>query len=42
MTQRYYTLALNAIVQPLDRGEMFEDPLSEILENQSLGEVTGG
>lgn len=33
---------LNARAQPLDRGEVFEDPLNEILEAAGTGEVTGG
>ena len=33
---------INARVQPMDRGDIFEDPLSEALEENSLGEVTGG
>lgn len=27
---------------PLDRGDLYEDPLNEALENSGLGEVTGG
>lgn len=33
---------LNARVQPVDRGEYFEDPLNEVLQSSELGEVTGG
>jgi hypothetical protein len=33
---------LNARVQPIDRGEYFEDPLDEVLRSSGLGEVTGG
>ncbi|MEL6361919.1 MAG: hypothetical protein AAFR21_12620 [Pseudomonadota bacterium] len=33
---------LNAKVQPMDRGEYFEDPLEEFLKRQRLGEVVGG
>jgi hypothetical protein len=29
-------------LDPLDRGEMFEDPLQQALDNESLGEITGG
>lgn len=32
---------LNARLQPLDRGEHFEDPLDEQLKNAGLGEVCG-
>lgn len=33
---------LNARAQPLDRGEVFEDPLSDLLQAAGIGEVTGG
>jgi hypothetical protein len=33
---------MNARLQPLDRGEYFEDPLEEILARDKLGSVTGG
>ncbi|WDI32914.1 hypothetical protein PUV54_06845 [Hyphococcus flavus] len=33
---------LNAKVQPIDRGEYYEDPLCETLEGAGLGDVTGG
>lgn len=33
---------LNARIMPLDRGEMFEDPLSAEFEKNGFGEVTGG
>ncbi len=33
---------LNARIMPLDRGEQYEDPLSEALAEKGLGEVTGG
>lgn len=33
---------LNARLQPLDRGDIFEDPLDDTLQNTGLGEVTGG
>ncbi|MGI9389264.1 MAG: hypothetical protein ACR2O1_04330 [Boseongicola sp.] len=33
---------LNARVQPIDRGEYFEDPLDEVLKSSGVGEVTGG
>lgn len=36
------TARLNAKVQPLDRGDIFEDPLDEILKERKLGEVCGG
>ena len=33
---------LNARAQPLDRGEVFEDPLDGILQAAGTGQVTGG
>ena len=33
---------LNARVQPLDRGDRYEDPLLEALEANGWAEVTGG
>ncbi len=36
------TARLNAKLQPIDRGDYYEDPLTETLEKAGLGEVTGG
>lgn len=36
------TLQLNAKLQPMHRGEFFEDPLDDKLKAESLGEVSGG
>jgi hypothetical protein len=33
---------LNARLQPLDRGDVFEDPLAATLSASGIGEVTGG
>lgn len=33
---------LNARVQPLDRGDLFEDPLDDLLQEAKLGSVSGG
>src|SRR5919106_5038193 len=33
---------LNARAQPLDRGEIFEDPLDGILQAAGIGNITGG
>ena len=33
---------LNARLQPLDRGDIFEDPLDDTLQEMGLGEVTAG
>lgn len=38
----FVTARLNARVQPIDRGEHFEDPLDEALQELALGRVTGG
>lgn len=35
-------LNLNARLAPLDRGELFEDPIDDILNANDWGEVTGG
>lgn len=36
------TARLNARLQPIHRGEHFEDPLGDALKTAGLGEVTGG
>ena len=33
---------LNDRAQPIHRGELYEDPLNAVLQEQGLGEVTGG
>ncbi|MGD9682892.1 MAG: hypothetical protein AB7W16_17010 [Candidatus Obscuribacterales bacterium] len=33
---------INEYIKPVDRGERYADPLSDILEEKGLGEVTGG
>ena len=38
----FITARLNARVQPLDRGEHYEDPLHEAIAASGMGEVTGG
>ena len=38
----YLTARLNARVQPVDRGEYYEDPLDEAIGPAGIGEVTGG
>ncbi len=38
----FVTARLNAKVQPIDRGDYYEDPLTETLKAADLGEVTGG
>ena len=36
------TLQLNARLRPLDRGDIYEDPINAMLEEFCLGETTGG
>jgi hypothetical protein len=36
------TFRLNARLQPMHRGEAFEDPLDELLAKRGIGEVEGG
>jgi hypothetical protein len=36
------TARLKAHIEPMDRGEWYEEPLSEILEKNQMGKVTGG
>ncbi len=36
------TVELNARLQPMHRGELFEDPLAGILAEHGLGEILGG
>lgn len=36
------TACLNVRLMPIDRGDVFEDPLDEWLQEQGLGEVDGG
>lgn len=38
----HLTATLNARIQPLHRGEIYEDPLSEWLRKHDLGEINGG
>lgn len=38
----FVVFTLSNRVQPMDRGELFEDPLGEWLEESELGEVVGG
>jgi hypothetical protein len=40
--QPFFVATLNARLQPMDRGEHFEDPLDEALKPLGLGRVTGG
>ena len=40
--KQYLVAQLNAKVMPLDRGELFEDPLDIALKAATFGEVSGG
>jgi len=37
----YFFASINARVQPLDRGELYEDPLDEKIQELSLGKIAG-
>lgn len=39
---QYIVVNLNARIQPIHRGEIFEDILDEMLSQNNLGEVSGG
>lgn len=39
---QFVVAQLNARIQPMHRGEFFEDPLNEELQRASIGEVRGG
>ena len=39
---QYIRIQLNERVMPIDRGNIYEDPLDEIIKSQNIGEVTGG
>lgn len=36
------TLQLNARLQPMHRGDIYEDPIHDMLEEAGIGETTGG
>jgi len=38
----YLVARLNARLQPIHRGEFFEDPLNDVLDRAALGQVSGG
>jgi hypothetical protein len=39
---QFIVATINARIQPLHRGEIYEDPLNEVLAKNSIGEVSGG
>lgn len=38
----FITVTLNEKVKPIDRGDVYEDPLDDFLKERNVGEVTGG
>ncbi|MCC7247861.1 MAG: hypothetical protein IT473_04480 [Lysobacter sp.] len=40
--ERFIYLKIPGNIQPIERGERFEDPLQAMLEETGLGEVSGG
>ncbi|MEZ8018074.1 hypothetical protein AB4359_06865 [Vibrio splendidus] len=38
----FIVVSINARIQPMHRGEIYEDPLDAILSKSSIGEVSGG
>jgi hypothetical protein len=41
-SENFVVATLNDKVMPIDRGEIYEDPLDEFLQANGIGEVTGG
>ena len=39
---RFIVVTLNDRIMPVDRGEVYEDPLSKYLQSKGIGEVAGG
>jgi hypothetical protein len=39
---QFVVVTINARLQPMHRGEIYEDPLDEVLTRESVGEVSGG
>jgi hypothetical protein len=42
VSSQFIVAQLNARLQPMHRGDYFEDPLDEALQNAKCGEVSGG
>lgn len=40
--EHYIVAQLNDKIMPIDRGEVYEDPLDELLKQKFYGEVSGG
>ena len=41
-SENFIVATLNDKLMPIDRGEIYEDPLDEFLKDKNIGEVTGG
>lgn len=39
---QFIVVRINARIKPLERGEIYEDPIDDILSKNSIGEVSGG
>ncbi|KDN54638.1 hypothetical protein [Flavobacterium seoulense] len=39
---QYFIITLNDKIQPIDRGEYYEDPLDKYLQQNKIGEIVGG
>jgi len=39
---RYFTLEINGKLMPMHRGDIYEDPLQEALEEAGIGNIDGG
>lgn len=39
---QYFIITLNDKIQPIDRGEYYEDPLHKYLKQNQIGEIVGG
>ena len=39
---QYFIITLNDKIQPIDRGEYYEDPLDKYLQQTHIGEIVGG
>lgn len=40
--QEFIIITLNDKIQPIDRGDFYEDPLDEFIKQKQIGEITGG
>lgn len=41
-SENYIVATINDKIMPIDRGEIYEDPLNEFIQANGIGEVTGG